>query len=273
MPEAHSSVCGTGPNPGAGASSVGSLPGASHTRETNLARVAHPAPWTQHLRGAPEPGCSLAHPARARPSAPGCLHGGKGRGLKGCGESSQCHSLCAGRSAAPLPVHLGDGDVGPPSCQQPLDVRGRRMVVVSRRPGINVNSTTLQDLPQAERHTHSGGVPKPPWQQQRDEHSPKAWVRATVPWQGTGRTHANKQPNARSWGELRGLSAGSSTLRGPGVSLGIQPPPPHHGDHGVKHRHVPLGLCSLLLAKQVCGNTALPAHLHPGTPPEPGLCD
>lgn len=49
-------------------------------------------------------------------------------------------------------------------------------------------------------------------------------VTATIPWQGTGRTRANEQPNSRSWGELQGLSAGSSNPRGPGASVGIQPP-------------------------------------------------
>lgn len=93
VPEAHGSVCARGLSPGASASSAGSLPGADHTRETNLAHAARPAPRTQRLRGTPEPGCSLARPAQAQPSAPGCLHRGKGRELKHCKTSSQRHSL------------------------------------------------------------------------------------------------------------------------------------------------------------------------------------
>lgn len=76
VPEANSSVGGWSPR--AGACSVGSLPGAGHTRDTNLARAAHPAaPQARALRGSPELGCSLGHPGWGHPAAPDSLHGGK----------------------------------------------------------------------------------------------------------------------------------------------------------------------------------------------------
>lgn len=76
VPEAKSPVDGWSPSPGA--CSMGSLPGAGHTRDTNLAWAACPAaPQARCLWGSLELGCSLGHPGWAHPAAPGALHGGK----------------------------------------------------------------------------------------------------------------------------------------------------------------------------------------------------
>lgn len=76
VPGVNSSVSGRGPSPSA--CSTGSLPGAGHTRDTNLALVACPAVLQARcLWGSPEPGCSLGYPGWGHPASPGSLHRGE----------------------------------------------------------------------------------------------------------------------------------------------------------------------------------------------------
>lgn len=183
VPEAKSPVDGGSPSPVA--CSMGSLPGAGHTRDTNLARAARPAaPQARCLWGSLELGCSLGHPGWGHPAAPGALHRGKrqsrvilwGQSLL----SLQCWLPVVGLPCQHSWGHTNARD------QQPLEVpaagsEGEEPALFADSPGIHVNSCgfTLCSPPCSPRGVW--GVPEPLWQQAEgsavvsDSDSPVPW--------------------------------------------------------------------------------------------------